>query len=208
MKEASARCVRSSFLWAAEIGACWGTGRQCEVGSPGEKQAEGVLWFPSIAVGGWPGGAETLLALVCARLEERRWTVADAFSRTRRCVLECGRQGAVCWASERVLHCPSMYTHTHMYMVCASECWDRETASSWPLRSPPSTVPAHSDHAVNTCWSITCGMAKWLYQTDPPPGWVSDAFSWVHSAQPHILPLLLLTQISWVRQSPVHCPSS
>ena len=118
MKEASARCVRSSFLWAAEIGACWGTGRQCEVGSPGEKQAEGVLWFPSIAVGGWPGGAETLLALVCARLEERRWTVADAFSRTRRCVLECGRQGAVCWASERVLHCPSLYTHTHTCTWC------------------------------------------------------------------------------------------
>ena len=104
MKEASARCVRSSFLWAAEIGACWGTGRQCEVGSPGEKQAEGVPWFPSIAVGGWPGGTEPLLALVCARLGERRWMVADAFSKTCRCVLECGRQGAESWASERVLH--------------------------------------------------------------------------------------------------------
>ena len=168
MKEASARCVRSSFLWAAETGACWGTGRQCEVGSPGEKQAEGVPWFPSITVGGWPGGTEPLLALVCARLGEIRWMVADAFSKTCRCVLECGRQGAVCWASERVLRCPCMYTHTHthMYMVCASECWDQETASSWPLCSPPSTVPAHSNHAVNTCWSSTCGMATWLYQTD------------------------------------------
>lgn len=35
-----ARCVISSFLWATEVGTCWGTQSQCKAGPLGEKKAQ------------------------------------------------------------------------------------------------------------------------------------------------------------------------
>lgn len=67
MKEASARCVISSFLWASEAGTCWGTRSQCRVGPHGEKQAE---VHPSVPIHHWlraaPGGDKPLSVLDCA----------------------------------------------------------------------------------------------------------------------------------------------
>ena len=92
-----------------------------------------------------------MLALVCARLGERRWTVADAFSRTCRSWSMGGKGLCVEHQSMYCIAPPCTHTRTCTQCVLLNVETKKLLLTGLCVLLLLAQCPAHSNHAGNTC---------------------------------------------------------